>query len=133
MGHSDLNYLIQHMHPELLPEPVVFISLSPESSEPHIAHARAVIRETEGVTLVITQDYADTTGLTYDGVYRQISLAVESDLEAVGLTAAFAAALAEQNIPANVLAGYYHDHILVPDQLAEQAQQCLLEVARSAE
>ena len=119
------------MHPELLSEPVVFISLSPDSSQPHLAHARAMIRENVGITLVITQDYADAADLVYDGVYRQISLAVASDLEAVGLTAAFASALAEQNIPANVLAGYFHDHILVPHQLAEQAQQCLIELARS--
>lgn len=31
---------------------------------------------------------------------------------AVGLTAAFSTKLAEKNISANVVAAYYHDHIL---------------------
>ena len=132
MGHSDLNYLIKHMHPELLEDRLVFISVSPSESEPHIPHARAMVREDEGITLVVTTSYADNAHLNYDGVYRQISLAVESDLEAVGLTAAFATALGKDNIPANVIAGYYHDHILVPESLAEKALSCLINLTRQS-
>ncbi len=43
-----------------------------------------------------------------------ITLTVHSDLQAVGLTAAFAAALAQADIPCNVVAGAYHDHLFVP-------------------
>ena len=32
----------------------------------------------------------------------------------MGLTAAVSARLAEQDIACNVLAGYHHDHLLVP-------------------
>ena len=46
---------------------------------------------------------------------------VHSSLEAVGLTAAFALALAQQNISCNVIAGYYHDHIFVSDDDVQQA------------
>ena len=42
-------------------------------------------------------------------------------LDAVGLTAAVATALAEHGIPANVIAGFYHDHLLVPEDRADDA------------
>jgi uncharacterized protein len=50
-----------------------------------------------------------------------LTLTVHSALEAVGLTAAVATALAAAGIPANVLAGFYHDHILVPEERADEA------------
>ncbi len=50
-----------------------------------------------------------------------LSLTVQSSLEAVGLTAAFAKTLGEVGIPCNVLAGYHHDHILVPVEQAQHA------------
>jgi len=43
-----------------------------------------------------------------------ITLDIHSSLEAVGLTAAFATALGNEGISANVVAAYYHDHIFVP-------------------
>ena len=46
---------------------------------------------------------------------------MHSALEAVGLTAAVATALAAAGIPANVLAGYSHDHLLVPEDRADDA------------
>jgi uncharacterized protein len=50
---------------------------------------------------------------------------VQSSLEAVGLTAAFAATLGANDIPCNVLAGYHHDHILVPVDKAQRAIDAL--------
>jgi hypothetical protein len=49
-------------------------------------------------------------------------LNVQSDLAAVGLTAAFASALGEAGISCNVVAGLNHDHLFVP---AHQAQSAL--------
>ena len=48
-----------------------------------------------------------------------LTLEVRSALDAVGSTAAVAAALAAENIPCNVLAGYHHDHLLVPIDKAD--------------
>lgn len=50
-----------------------------------------------------------------------LTLTVHSSLEAVGLTAAFSAALGEAGISCNVLAGFHHDHILVPWALRDAA------------
>jgi len=51
---------------------------------------------------------------------------VHSSLEAVGLTAAFSSALGEAGISCNVLAGYFHDHLLVPAAEAGNAIDVLL-------
>ncbi len=50
-----------------------------------------------------------------------MTLDVHSALEAVGLTAAFSAPLAELGIACNVLAGYIHGHLLVPVDRADEA------------
>ena len=65
----------------------------------------AIVREAEGLTL-IRPDPA--------GNWARISLGVHSSLDAVGLTAALSARLAEAGISANIVAGLHHDHIFVP-------------------
>lgn len=50
---------------------------------------------------------------------------VHSDLQAVGLTAAFAAALGRDAISCNVVAGHSHDHIFVPWEQASVAMSAL--------
>jgi hypothetical protein len=51
-------------------------------------------------------------------------------LDAVGLTAAFSSKLAEHGISANVIAGYFHDHIFVQKEHAEKAIAALNELVR---
>jgi hypothetical protein len=46
---------------------------------------------------------------------------VHSDLQAVGLTAAVAAALTQANISCNVVAAAHHDHIFVPIESGNEA------------
>jgi hypothetical protein len=53
---------------------------------------------------------------------------VHSSLETVGLTAAFSTKLGEHGISANVIAGYYHDHIFVQSDLAKSAIDALHEL-----
>ena len=57
-----------------------------------------------------------------------ITLNVVSDLQDVGLTAAFSNALAEEHISCNVIAGFNHDHIFIPKQDAEKALRTLIEL-----
>jgi hypothetical protein len=56
---------------------------------------------------------------------RRITLRVHSALDGVGLTAAFSSELAAAGISCNVVAGYHHDHIFVPDADADRAMAAL--------
>lgn len=76
----------------------------------------ALIREEEGWTIILPDPLGD---------WARISLAVHSDLAAVGLTAAISGALAAAGIAANVVAGFHHDHILVPWARRQEALDVL--------
>ena len=90
----------------------------------------AAIRESEGLTLIIPKSKADDKGLNYESVFKGITLSVHSSLDAVGLTAAFSGKLTEHGISANVVAGFYHDHIFVQSELAQKAVEALIELTR---
>lgn len=85
----------------------------------------AVLREEEGTTVVATVEAAEREGWTIGFEAAWLTLDVHSALEAVGLTAAVATALAAEAIPCNVLAGYLHDHLLVPADRVDDALACL--------
>ena len=89
-----------------------------------------IFHEKEGVTFILEQQDAVNKKIHYQSVYRLITLNVQSSLDAVGLTAAFSAKLAEKNISANVVTAYYHDHIFVPEEKAEQALNAILELQK---
>lgn len=84
-----------------------------------------VIAEDEGMAVVLTVEAAESRGWDVEFEAAWLTIDVHSSLEAVGLTAAVARALADAGIPCNVLAGYYHDHLLVPAQRAHAAIRCI--------
>ncbi len=85
----------------------------------------ALVAEAEGPTVVATVEAARRHGWPVGFEAAWLTLDVHSALEAVGLTAAVAAALADEGIPANVLAGFFHEHLLVPADRADDAVACL--------
>ena len=87
--------------------------------------AAATIHEDEGPTYIVTLEQALIAGARVDFEAVWLTLTVHSALEAVGLTAALSAALGEAGIPCNVLAGYHHDHLLVPADRADEAVRVL--------
>ena len=90
-----------------------------------LAAAQGMVREGKLTTLVLPVDSARRAGLPVVVEMAWLSLTVQSSLEAVGLTAAFAKILGDENISCNVLAGYQHDHILVPAERADDAIKAL--------
>jgi len=127
-GEKDLEKLLGSMSPMLVDGEFVFCTLK-NSRYGDYADARPIasFEEAEGLTLVLPRESADSFDLSYDGIFRCITLGVHSSLEAVGLTAAVATKLADHGIAANVIAGYFHDHIFVQADLAKQAFGLLLE------
>jgi hypothetical protein len=89
----------------------------------------AAVREAEGLTVVLPRAEADKEGLSYDFVAAWITLEIHSALEAVGLTAAVSRALTDARISCNVLAGFHHDHLLVPVAEAARALEVLAELS----
>jgi len=89
-----------------------------------------VFREREGLTAIVEKGDADRLSLPCVFEARLITLAVHSSLEAVGFLAIVTAALAQENIPCNVISAYYHDHLLVPVARADEAM-ALLNTLRS--
>lgn len=97
-----------------------------------MALAHAIIRKDEGLTAVLRKADADSCNVSYEYVAAWITLSVHSSLQTVGLTAAFSRALGDAGISCNVLAGYFHDHILVAIDDREQAVDVLHELRDAA-
>lgn len=99
------------VRPQLHPNPVVYAIVAPEFD---FAGALATVREPEGLTLVVEQSDADEDGLLYEFVGAWITLTVATELSDVGFTARFSKTLTEHGIACNVMAGFHHDHLVVP-------------------
>lgn len=121
---KDLNQLLASMEPVLKEEVFVFATLTASSQLPFDL-IEASIKEEEGLSVLVTEKIAHTYGLEAQFRSAWITLNVHSDLAAVGLTAAFASALGEVGLSCNVVAGNYHDHILVPYDKADLAMRTL--------
>jgi hypothetical protein len=113
-GLIDLAVLLREMRPVLHDEPYGF-TVAAEGEAPPAA-AFALIREAEGLTVIAPAE---------GGEWARISLAVQSSLSAVGLTAAFATALADAGLSCNTVAGYHHDHLFVPWPRRHEAMAAL--------
>ncbi|MFJ4026988.1 N-acetyltransferase [Paenarthrobacter sp. NPDC089989] len=122
-GETDLQTLLGSMHPVTRDGDYVY-ALWPHG-KPVEGDVEAAVREAEGLTVVLRRAEADRLGLSYDFVAAWITLQVHSALEAVGLTAAVSAALTHAGISCNVLAGFHHDHLLVPVADADRAMDVL--------
>ena len=131
-GTQNLNELLATMQPELIDKAFVFCTVAGHFKQYIALEPIATFIESEGLTLVLTKDKADEAGLNYEGVFRQITLTVHSSLQAVGLTAAVSTKLTSKGISANVIAAYYHDHIFVSLEKAEQALLSLKELSNES-
>lgn len=129
-GESNLEKILKTMLPELNPGEYIFYSTS-NPSQFDEKDVIGLFKEKEGVTLIISRELADQRNISYKYIASWITLNVHSALASVGLTAAFSNALAKENISANVIAGYYHDHIFVAKEDADKAMNTLLKLANS--
>lgn len=122
-GSTDLQQMLADLDVVVRDEPYVFLSVDPGLPAPDGVAATVV--EEEGVTLVLPRHVAQSLGAATTPAFAWLTLTVHSSLEAVGLTAAFSAALAAAGISCNVLAGYHHDHLLVALDARDEAVRVL--------
>lgn len=127
-GERDLSVLLRSLGS--IRRPGEFVYVFADSVPDAVVHAS--IRESEGVSYVLERHDADRLGLSYDFVAGWISLTVHSALEAVGLTAAVSAAFTNEGISCNVIAGLFHDHVLVPIARVDEAMAVIANLAKDS-
>jgi hypothetical protein len=99
----------------------VFATIEPDRAD-LVGRALATMREREGLSAILPAEFAPEA----EGPRMAwIELRVNSALDGVGLTAAASGALAAQAIAYNVVAGHHHDHLFVPEAMADRAVELL--------
>ncbi|MFC5586357.1 ACT domain-containing protein [Nitratireductor kimnyeongensis] len=124
--------MLSGLRPVLSEGVYVFCTARQDTAGELLKDALGAFKEEEGVTLVLSLEQARAHGFDTDMPMRRIVLNVYSALDGVGLTGSVATALAEKNIPCNMIAAFHHDHIFVPEKLAEKALSVLLNVQQRA-
>jgi hypothetical protein len=119
-GERDLEVLLRSLQPVLQEGEFVFSTHHEVAGDPV-----CVVREREGLTLILRRGEAERLGIPFTFPCRWITLQVHSSLEAVGLLARITAALAAKGISVNAVSGYYHDHLFVPVDRADEAMAML--------
>ncbi|MCK1653387.1 ACT domain-containing protein [Bradyrhizobium sp. 149] len=130
-GERDLDVLLSDMKPDLRPGIFVFCTIPTDQSIPAALSPLLTFREQEGTTLVVSREEAEATGLSYAFASRLIALKVHSSLQAVGFLAAITARLAEAGISANAVSAFYHDHLFVLADRADEAMAVLQELSKT--
>lgn len=129
-GETNVNILLESMQPVLQEGEFVFCTVPPSHRPSLRIFPVGQFLEDEGMTLILKREEAEHCRLSYDYVSRMITLSVHSSLSAVGFLAAIATRLAEQGISVNPVSAYYHDHLFVPSNRAEDAMQILMQFSR---
>ena len=123
-GEHDLTRLRRTMAPRLDERTFVYCCAPDFAVLPGLT-ALGTFREDEGLTVIVDKRDAQRCGLAYTFESRLITLTVHSALDAVGFLALVSSRLAAAGIACNAIAGYHHDHLLVPVARAEEAMTVL--------
>lgn len=105
--------LIRDMNPVLQEGVYVFSAVAAERDLGGIEPV-GWFQEPESLTVICDERAAFEAGLPILFRAAWITLTVQSQLDAVGLTAAVSRVLADAGISCNVVAGALHDHLFVP-------------------
>ena len=124
---KNLSILLASLSPKLSQQEYVFCTLPGHYGDFSQLAPVAAFVEDEGLSLIIRKDTALFHQITFESVFRLITLTVCSSLDAVGLTAAVSNKLAERGLSANIVAAYHHDHIFVQADKADLAMAALAE------
>ncbi len=131
-GETNLTRLIGGMKPRLHDGVFVFATLPPGQPMPPVVEPVMIFREAEGRTFILAEAEARMVGLESTFRCRMITLEIHSALEAVGFLAAITTRLAAAGMGVNPVSAFYHDHLFVPADRAEEAIAVLEEMVREA-
>lgn len=126
---SELRQLLRHLNAVLHDGVFCFVVLPPDVN-PAFLSPIATFVEQEGVSLIVEEATARAHRLTPLFRAAWITLSVNSDLHAVGLTAAVSGALAATGISCNVVAAAHHDHLFIAIADADRAMGVLAALQR---
>ena len=107
-------------HFTLRKEVYVFTNICPDGVLP-----LASFQEDKAMSYVIDQSLAEEKNIPFIFPCRCIQLKEETALTAVGITAKVSGILADNSIPCNVIAAYYHDYFFVPEERGAEALMLL--------
>ncbi len=120
-GELNLEKLLAGMSPVLDEREMFYCSLPGEAPSELVRVALGTFRESEGTTLILPRADAEAMAVPFSYPCRMITLQVHSALSAVGFLARVLAELAGRGISTNTISAYYHDHLLVPADRAQEA------------
>ena len=124
-GETNREQLLAGMRPVLKPGIFVFCTLPADRAIPVGVDPVMIFRESEGRTLIMSEAEALNCGLTAAYRCRMITLEIHSSLEAVGFLAVITTRLAAAGMGVNPVSAYFHDHLFVPAERAEEAVRIL--------
>lgn len=119
--HRQLDRLLRDLSARRRPGVFTYVTVDGHAAIPTGVDVEATVREAEGLSVVVEVGTAAAAGWPVGYRAAWITCGVHSALDAVGLTAAIATALAAEGISANVIAGHHHDHVLVAEDDADRA------------
>jgi hypothetical protein len=119
-GETDLEKMLRTLSVDRRPGVFTYLAVK-EPSRTLLDVAHATVNEGELTTVILPIEAAERAGHNVIVRLAWLTLTVRSSLEAVGLTAAVSERLTDVGISCNVLAGYHHDHLLVPVERVDEA------------
>jgi hypothetical protein len=124
-GEMNLEKLLATMEPALQDGTFVFAHV-PES---HVSAAKECciqfFQEDEGMAAILRKEDAARLGIKAVYESRMITLTIHSSLEAIGFLAIITTKLAAAGISVNPVSAFYHDHLFVPVDKADQTMELL--------
>jgi hypothetical protein len=130
-GITNLSILLKSMKPVINDGRYVYCSVQ-DVHRVNFKSSIGIFKEPEGITVILKKEDADLLELEYTYIAAWITLNVHSSLTAVGLTAAVSSGLSQAGISCNVVAAYFHDHIFVDYDNAENAIAVLNGLSKNA-
>ncbi|MEL7301045.1 MAG: ACT domain-containing protein [Pseudomonadota bacterium] len=131
-GQQDLQALFAGMSPVLNPGTYGFATVTTIEEATALTPVM-IMHEAEAITVILRWSAAEEAGLTPEFHCCWITLNIHSALDAVGFLAAISTRLAGLGMGINPVAGFYHDHLFLPADRAEDAMQELARIVVEAQ